>query len=97
MFVPLIQEFGHLDYAKALMESPGRSRLQFPDARQVMTMQYARARPCGGGGGGGAGFADGERGGGSGGREGRDWTCDMCQASNFGRCSWGRCLDEVLT
>lgn len=77
-----------MDYARALMESPARSKLQFPDARQVMTMEYALARPGGGGGGlgGGSGIPE-PSGGGGGAGEGRDWMCDMCQASNFGR--WG--------
>lgn len=42
-----VQEFTHEDYARALMESPARGRLQFPDAPQQLTLEYSRGRPGG--------------------------------------------------
>ena len=42
-----MQEFTHEDYARALMESPARSRLQFPDAPQPLALEYSRGRPGG--------------------------------------------------
>jgi hypothetical protein len=42
-----LQEFTHEDYARALMECPARSRLQFPDAPQPLTLEYSRGRPGG--------------------------------------------------
>lgn len=42
-----MQEFAHEDYARALMESPARGRLQFPDAPQPLALEYSRGRPGG--------------------------------------------------
>ena len=64
------QEFESVDAARAMMESPARHSLSFPDARGSLLLQYAQ-RPAG-------------RGGGRA-HAATDWICDMCQASNFER------------